>query len=100
MIYDHTLHIHDGVQPVAFDVIAEVSDDDYSWSSSAVLRRQADGALFYVEDGGCSCNSFGDDLSVADLKPIHSFSEALLLAGADRERLQRSYDQKGSVEYR
>lgn len=99
MIADHTLDLHDGVQPITFDVIAHVDDNDYEWSAVAVLRRRPDGAMFFVEDGGCSCYSFGDNLSVADLKPIHAFSEALVLVGVDRERLQRSYD-TGAIEYR
>lgn len=99
MIADHTLALHDGVQEVTFDVLAHVDDNDYEWSASAVLERRPDGALFYVEDSGCSCYGFGENLTVADLKPIHKFSEALALAGSDRERLQRSYDQ-GQTEYR
>jgi hypothetical protein len=98
MINDHTIEISDGVQNVTFDVIAQVTDADYSWSAEAVLQRRPDGALFYVEDGGCSCNSFGDYLTVADLKPIHKFSEALALT-SDRENLQKSYDQR-EIEWR
>lgn len=96
---EHTLKIDDGVQSVTFDVIAHVDDNDYSWSATAVLKRRPDGALFFVEDSGCSCSGFGEYLTVADLTPIHRFSEALALAGSDRERLQRSYDQ-GETEYR
>lgn len=95
----YTLSISDGVNGVEFDVVAEVTDNDYSWSSSAVLRRLSDGALFYVEDSGCSCYGFGENITVADLKPIHRFAEALVLAGSDREQMQRSYE-LGEIEYR
>lgn len=92
------IKISDGVSTVAFDVIAHVEDSDYSWSAEAVLKRKADGALFYVEDGGCSCNSFGEYLSVADLKPIQRVEDAYALT-SDRVRLKKSYEQ-GEVEYR
>ena len=98
MIADHTVELNDGVQPITFDVIAHVEDADYSWSAEAVLQRRPDGALFYVEDGGCSCSHFGEYLTTADLKPIHKFSEALTLT-SDRERLQKSYDAR-EIEYR
>jgi hypothetical protein len=98
MIAGHTLELTDGVNKITFDVIAHAEDADYSWSAEAVLQRRPDGALFYFKDGGCSCNSFADDATVADLKPIHSFSEALALT-SDRASLQKSYD-LGAVEYR
>lgn len=95
----YSINLSDGVNPATFDVVAEVTDNDYEWASSAVLRRPSDGALFYVEDSGCSCYGFGENITVADLKPIHRFAEALVLAGSDREAMQRSYDQ-GEIEYR
>lgn len=98
MIADHTVDVSDGVQTLTFDVLAHVEDADYSWSAEAVLKRRPDGALFYFEDSGCSCYGFADSATVADLTPIHKFSEALALT-RDRERLQKSYEQ-GEVEYR
>jgi len=98
MIADHTVTLSDGVNNITFDVVAHVEDNDYSWNAEAVLKRRPDGALFYVEDSGCSCNGFGDYITVADLRPIHRFAEALLLT-TDRERLEKSYLSK-AVEYR
>lgn len=96
MITDETISLGDGVGKVEFDILAFVQDADYSWSAEAVLRRQVDGALFYVEDEGCSCNSFGDYLTVADLKPIRRVEDALKLT-SDRENMQRSIDQSASI---
>ena len=90
MTPDHHLSISDGVNPVTFDVVAHVEDADYSWSAEAVLKRRPDGALFFVTDCGCSCNSFGEFLTVADLKPIRRISEAYKMT-SDRENLERSY---------
>jgi hypothetical protein len=96
MITDETVSLSDGVGQVTFDILAYVADADYSWSAEAVLRRQADGALFYVEDGGCSCNGFGEYIDVSDLKPIRRVEDALKLTG-DRENMQRSIDQSESI---
>lgn len=89
MIADWTLTLSDGVNPIAFDVLAQVQDADYSWSAEAILRRQTDGALFFVTDGGCSCYSFGEYLTVADLTPIQRPEDALALT-SDRENLEKS----------
>lgn len=93
-----TISIGDGVGYVEFDVLALVTDADYSWSAEAVLQRKSDGARFYVTDGGCSCNGFGEYLTVADLKPIHRMSEAYRMTD-DPERLRKSYRAK-ATEYR
>lgn len=98
---DWEIDLSDGVSVVAFDILAEVTDNDYySWSSEALLRRQSDGALFMAGDYGCSCNSFGDYLTVADLKPVRTFAEALRTVDADdRAAFQRSYELR-AAEYR
>lgn len=90
------IDLHDGHKVVSFETVAFVQDADYSWGAEAILKRRADGALFYVTDGGCSCNSFGDYLTVADLKPIHSIDEGLRMA-EDRPNLQKSYEQRKEV---
>lgn len=99
MIPDHTVTVSDGVQSIRYDVIAHVDEDDYSWRASAVLRRPSDGALFYHEDCGCSCNYFGECVTTADLTPIFSMDEAYRLAGSDRDDLRRSFE-TGEVRYR
>ncbi len=65
----------------------------YSWDEVAVWT---DGTQFYwAEDGGCSCNSFGDDLNGDDLKVLDSpdsaaFREAIARAGdvSPRDRVE------------
>jgi hypothetical protein len=96
MITNETIGLSDGVANVTFDILAYVQDADYSWSAEAVLRRQADGALFFVTDGGCSCNGFGEFITVADLQPIQKVEDALKLTD-DRENMQRSIDQSESI---
>lgn len=96
MIADWTVSISDGVRPVEFEVLALVQDADYSWSAEAVLRRPSDGAIFFVTDSGCSCNGFGEYLTVADLTLIRRFEDALPMT-SDRARLQRSYDEKDAI---
>jgi hypothetical protein len=96
MITDQTIDLSDGVKNVTFDILAYVQDADYSWSAEAVLRRQVDGALFFVTDGGCSCNGFGDYINVSDLQPIRKVEDALKLTD-DRENMQRSIDQSESI---
>lgn len=99
MIPDHTVTLSDGVNGVEFDVVAEVNDDDYSWSATAVLSRKSDGALFFVTDGGCSCNYFGSDLSIADLKPLHAFKDARAHCSSAEEwqRLKQSHETRELV---
>lgn len=98
MIPDFDMKLSDGVNEVEFEVLAHVIDADYSWSAEAILRRKSDGALFFVTDGGCSCNYFGMYLTVADLEPIQKLSEAWAKSD-DRERLRKSYKAK-EIEYR
>jgi hypothetical protein len=98
MIPDFNITISDGVQSIEFEVLAHVTDDDYSWSAEAILRRKSDGALFFASDAGCSCNYFMSDSTVADLTPIRSIPEAWKLS-SDRVRLRKSYLAK-EVEYR
>lgn len=97
MITDETITLGaGGGEVVKFDILAFVTDNDYQWAAEAVLRRQADGALFYVEDSGCSCYGFGENISIADLKPIRKVEDALKLT-SDRENMQRSIDQSESI---
>jgi hypothetical protein len=96
VITDETIALSDGVGQVQFDILAFVMDADYSWSAEAVLRRQVDGALFFVTDSRCSCYGFGDGMTVADLKPIRRVEDALKLTD-DRENMQRSIDQSESI---
>jgi hypothetical protein len=96
MIPDYRIEISDGVQPVAFNVVALVQDGDYSWSAEAVLSRVSDGALFFVTDAGCSCNGFAEYLTVADLQPLNKAEDAYKLT-SDRERLQRSHESRDVV---
>lgn len=97
MITDEQIDLSAGAGiAVRFDILAFVSDNDYEWSAEAVLRRQADRALFYVEDSGCSCYGFGENITVADLKPIRKVEDALKLT-SDRENMQRSIDQSESI---
>ena len=84
MILDHTIKLRDGVKEITFNVVAKVEDGDYSWSAEAVLKRRPDGAMFNVEDGGCSCNSLGEAITVADLKPIQTMWDAYRLTSAER----------------
>lgn len=74
-----------------FEIVAGWQDGDYSWSAEAVLKRETDGALFFVEDGGCSCNGFGEYITVADLKPIRKVRDALKLT-SDRESMKRAIE--------
>ncbi len=75
----------------AFDIIAEVTDADYEWSTTAILRRPSDGALFYVTDSGCSCYGFGENIDVSDLQPVRSINEAVRKVDpGEQERLRRS----------
>ena len=96
MIDDFDLKLSDGDQTVKFAVVAHVEDNDYSWTADAVLRREADGALFFVTDSGCSCYHFGENLTVADLQPIFKIEEAYRLTD-DREKLKRSYELGGEL---
>lgn len=102
MINDYsTVRVSDGVTAVEFEVIAETGEYDYSWWVTAVIRRKTDGALFLVNDGGCSCYGFGEDLTVADLKPVESFEAALRhkdVSADTRAGLQRSYAANGASE--
>lgn len=65
-----------------FELVAQIGTSvDYDWSTSAVFRSPQ-GELFYYADGGCSCNSFGDDLrSRADMTKIDHWIEAVRRAG-------------------
>lgn len=94
MIPDREVRLEDGVNLVTFDVLAWVETYDYSWDVDAILRRSIDGALFYVSDGGCSCNSFGDHLSTADLEPIFTIEQGFAKAATieDRAKLKRSFE--------
>lgn len=96
MITDQSIKLSDGVANVEFDILAFVQDADYSWSAEAVLRRQSDKALFFVADGGCSCNSFGEYITVADLVPIQKPEDALKLT-TDRPNLERSMRDSESI---
>jgi hypothetical protein len=96
MITDETIGLYDGVAVVMFDILAFVQDADYSWSAEAVLRRQVDGELFFVTDGGCSCSSFGEFITIADLVPIRKVEDALKLTD-DRENLERSIRTSESI---
>lgn len=91
MIYGHTLTLgHEG-EETEFDVVARTGDYDYSWSEVAVIKRQADGALFLAESSGCSCNSFEDNCTLADLVPIQTFDDALhRVDDKQRDGLKRS----------
>jgi hypothetical protein len=81
-----------------YTILGEVSDNDYEWASVAILRREPDGQLFWGEDGGCSCYSFGDDLRV---EPIYSIAEGLRkVEPLDREAMERSLAAGGWAEYR
>lgn len=51
-----------------FTFLASWVEADYQWSAVAVIGRNADGALFIVRDGGCSCHSEWED-DPADCHP-------------------------------
>lgn len=56
----------------AYKVLDREGYYDYDWSEVALLRREDDGALFVAEDSGCSCTTFGDNVSFI---PVFSLSE-------------------------
>lgn len=98
MIYGNEVTLGYSGEETTFDVVATTGEYDYSWSETAVLKRRPDGALFLAETGGCSCNSFEDNMSLADLVPVQSFDEALRKVDADeRAGLIRSKAANGEA---
>lgn len=90
MIPDFNLTINDGPEQVEFNVLGYVdTGSGWDWSVEALIERADDKALFLTSDGGCSCNYFGDYLTVADLTPVFSIAEAMRLS-RDRSALERS----------
>ncbi|MGZ0151859.1 DUF7574 domain-containing protein [Kribbella sp. WER1] len=91
-----SIAISDGVRDVVFDVLARVCEGGWDWSEEAIIRRTSDGALFYVSDSGCSCSSFGDNLTTADLIPLRTVEGGFRKA-VNRADMRRSYKQGEDV---
>lgn len=58
-----------------FEVVAEAGYYSYDFSVAAILKDDA-GQTFFAFDGGCSCTTWGERLTEADLKPVHCFADA------------------------
>jgi hypothetical protein len=83
MIYGDTVQIEDKT----FDVVAEVGEYGYDWGVIALLR-DSDGNLFFAQDSGCSCTSFGEDMILDELTQVKNWQEAVELA---KEAAKDSY---------
>lgn len=69
------------IDGIEYDVLAECGDYDYSWHIGAVLRKSGDGVqLYWLEDSGCSCNTYADFSAYEDLTPISHWTEAVQVA--------------------
>jgi hypothetical protein len=88
--------IRDSNDGTEYVVVGMVDSGGYEWYAEAILARQADGALFYVSDSGCSCNTFGD--YGLDLTPLKDMAHGLR-ESTNREAMQRSIDARGETEW-
>lgn len=77
MINDYNMEVDEK----KYRVVEETGQYDYEWHIVALLADE-EGNLFYAEDSGCSCSSFGEYLTTADLTPVKDWQEAVELAKA------------------
>lgn len=48
--------------------LADYPDGGYEWDQITVVR--ADGRLYWIEEGGCSCNGPLENTAISDMTPL------------------------------
>jgi hypothetical protein len=80
MRYDNSYTVEGQKFEVIETIVDDAYADDYGFHEGVIFRGE-DGSLYWFEDSGCSCYSFGENLdTLSDLTPVKNWQEAVELA--------------------
>lgn len=70
--------------PTQATELASLGGGGYDWNLLEVWRRESDGAIFFYEDAGCSCNgpyedtrSWDDLVHITSIQPLLSIAQSI-----------------------
>jgi hypothetical protein len=65
------MSIRSVIESNGLEEVAELSSGDWDWSTTGVYFQRSSGLFFILEDGGCSCNYYGEDVNdLSDLDQV------------------------------
>lgn len=66
-----------------FEQVARCGEYDYSWTEGILWRHKTTNLLLWGTTGGCSCNSYEENIEAEDLILVESWQDAVDLARDD-----------------